>query len=76
MTTAAFTIHDILTNEEGIDASDPIYYSELDKRIRNEFPHKFNDGGEAATKAESATNSCTSRQKSKALVRKRASKTY
>ena len=50
MTTAAFTIHDILTNEEGIDASDPIYYSELDKRIRNEFPHKFNEIAETSTK--------------------------
>ena len=50
MTTAAFTIHDILTNEEGIDASDPIYYSELDKRIRNEFPHKFSEVAETATK--------------------------
>ena len=50
MTTAAFTIHDILTNEEGIDASDPIYYSELDKRIRNEFPHKFNEVAETLTK--------------------------
>ncbi len=50
MTTAAFTIHDILTNEEGIDASDPIYYSELDKRIRNEFPHKFNEVAETSTK--------------------------
>jgi len=50
MTTAAFTIHDILTNEEGIDASDPIYYSELDKRIRNEFPQKFNEVAETSTK--------------------------
>lgn len=51
MTTAAFTIHDILTNEEGIDASDPMYYSELDKRIRNEFPHKFNEVAGTTTKA-------------------------
>ena len=50
MTTAAFTIHDILTNEEGIDANNPMYYSELDKRIRNEFPHKFNDDAETTTK--------------------------
>tara|TARA_R100001440_G_scaffold17929_1_gene30116 strand:+ start:1905 stop:2816 length:912 start_codon:yes stop_codon:yes gene_type:complete len=50
MTTAAFTIHDILTNEEGIDANNPMYYSELDKRIRNEFPHKFEDDVETTTK--------------------------
>ena len=41
MTTATFTIHNMLTNEEGFDANSEEYYSEIDKRIRAEFPHKF-----------------------------------
>ena len=41
MTTATFTIHNMLTNEEGFDAKSEEYYSEIDKRIRAEFPHKF-----------------------------------
>ena len=41
MTTAAFTLHNILTNEEGFDPKTEEYYSEIDKRIRSEFPQKF-----------------------------------
>ena len=41
MTTAAFTLHNILTNEEGFDPKSEEYYSEIDKRIRSEFPQKF-----------------------------------
>ena len=41
MTAAAFAIHSQLTNEEGFDSESSEYYSEVDKRIRSEFPHKF-----------------------------------
>ena len=51
MTLAAFNIHQKLIEEEGFDPSDSMYYDEIDKRIRVEFPHKFNDGGEAKPKA-------------------------
>ena len=51
MTLAAFNIHQKLIEEEGFDPSDTMYYDEIDKRIRVEFPHKFNDGGEARPKA-------------------------
>ena len=51
MTMAAFNIHQKLIEEEGFDPSDSMYYDEIDKRIRVEFPHKFNDGGEARPKA-------------------------
>ncbi len=51
MTMAAFNIHQKLIEEEGFDPSDSMYYDEIDKRIRVEFPHKFNDGGEAKPKA-------------------------
>jgi hypothetical protein len=41
MTTATFTLHNMLTNEEGFDPATEEYYSEMDRRIRQEFPHKF-----------------------------------
>jgi len=41
MTYTAFDIHRRLVEEEGFDPSSDEYYSEVDKRIRLEFPHKF-----------------------------------
>jgi len=53
MTYTAFDIHRRLVEEEGFDPSSDEYYSEVDKRIRLEFPHKFDtnrdnaaDGGQ------------------------------
>lgn len=51
MTLAAFNIHQKLIEEEGFDPSDSMYYDEIDKRIRVEFPHKFNGGGDVKPKA-------------------------
>ena len=42
MTMTAFAIHEDLVNE-GIDPTTDDYYTEVDNRIRNEFPHKFNE---------------------------------
>jgi len=42
MTFAAFGIHKTLVEEEGFDTSTPEYYAEIDKRVREAFPHKFN----------------------------------
>ena len=41
MTYTAFDIHRRLVEEEGFDPQSEEYYSEVDKRIRLEFPHKF-----------------------------------
>jgi hypothetical protein len=41
MTYAAFGIHRQLIEQEGFDPTSDEYYSELDKRVRTEFPHKF-----------------------------------
>jgi len=41
MTTAAFAIHQQLIEEEGFDPATDEYYTEIDSRIRREFPHKF-----------------------------------
>ena len=41
MTYAAWGIHQTLVDEEGIDPETDEYYTELDNRLRNEFPNKF-----------------------------------
>jgi hypothetical protein len=41
MTYTAFDLHRKLTDEEGFDPSSDEYYAEIDKRIRLEFPQKF-----------------------------------
>ena len=41
MTLTAFSIHKKLIEEEFFDPTSDDYYAELDKRIRDEFPHKF-----------------------------------
>ena len=41
MTYTAFDIHKKLVDEEGYDPSSDEYYAEIDKRIRLDFPHKF-----------------------------------
>ena len=41
MTYTAFDIHKKLVEQEGYDPASDEYYSEIDKRIRLEFPNKF-----------------------------------
>ena len=41
MTYTAFDLHDKLTKEEGFDPKTDEYYSEVDRRMRLDFPHKF-----------------------------------
>jgi|TARA_R110000824_G_scaffold202883_2_gene387102 hypothetical protein len=41
MTYTAFDIHKTLVEEEGYDPQSDDYYAQVDKRIRLEFPHKF-----------------------------------
>ena len=51
MTYTAFDLHKKLTEEEGFDAQTDEYYSEIDKRMRLDFPHKFgNTESTASTK--------------------------
>ena len=45
MTFAAFGIHKKLVEEESFDTDTPEYYDEVDKRMREAFPHKFNGEG-------------------------------
>ena len=41
MTLTAFSIHKTMVEVEGWDATSDEYYAEVDKRMRQEFPHKF-----------------------------------
>jgi len=41
MTYTAFDLHDKLTKEEGFDPKTDEYYTEVDRRMRLDFPHKF-----------------------------------
>ena len=41
MTYTAFDLHKKLTEQEGFDPNSEEYYSEVDKRMRIDFPHKF-----------------------------------
>ena len=49
MTYTAFDLHRKLTEEEGMDPKSDDYYAEIDKRIRLEFPHKFDKPVEQQT---------------------------
>ena len=51
MTYTAFDIHKKLVEEEGFDPQTDDYYSEVDKRIRLEFPHKFDNVESTTTTA-------------------------
>jgi len=60
MTEAAKAIHKSLVLQEKIDPSTDLYYDQLNKRIREYFPQKFNDGGSPeATKVAQPVASAT-----------------
>ena len=49
MTFTAFEIHKDLVEKEGYDPKSNEYYEEIDKRIRVDFPHKFDNSGDIQT---------------------------
>jgi len=49
MTFTAFEIHKDLVEKEGYDPKSNEYYEEVDKRIRVDFPHKFDNSGDIQT---------------------------
>ena len=49
MTFTAFEIHKDLVNKEGFDPKSNEYYKEVDRRIKLDFPHKFDKGGSVNT---------------------------
>jgi len=49
MTFTAFEIHKDLVEKEGYDPKTNEYYEEIDKRIRVDFPNKFDNSGDIQT---------------------------
>src|SRR5210317_454137 len=63
MTFTAFEIHKDLVEREGFDPQTDEYYAEVDKRIRLEFPHKF-DTKESQTSINRPTQNVASVKRS------------
>ena len=49
MTYTAFEIHKDLTEKEGFDPHSDEYYEEVNKRMKVDFPHKFDNSGDKPT---------------------------
>jgi hypothetical protein len=56
MTYAAFGIHKELVESEGIDPKSDEYYDVLDKRMKEEFPHKFKEGSQSKRPAQTVAS--------------------
>ena len=56
MTYAAFGIHKELVEQEGIDPKSDEYYDTLDRRMKEEFPHKFKDGSQSKRPAQTVAS--------------------
>ena len=68
MTASAFTLHQQLVEEEGLDPQSDDYYNEIDTRMRQDFPHKFEGQSAPAQKVASVSQGRAS-QKSKKSVK-------
>ena len=65
MTYTAFDIHKVLVEKEGYDPKTDEYYEEVDKRIRLEFPHKFDKiEGQTTERAKPAQNVASAKRSS------------
>ena len=64
MTYTAFDIHKKLVEEEGFDPKSNEYYAEVDKRIRVEFPHKFDKIDGTSTERVKPTQNVASAKRS------------
>ena len=72
MTLTAFSIHKNLVEQEYFDPKSDEYYEELDKRMREQFPHKFND--EESTKQAPARSPVASASRGSAKSGKKSIK--
>ena len=69
MTYAAFGIHKKLVEDEGFDPTSDDYYTELDKRMSGEFPHKLNGGSKRPAQTVASVSRSTSGRSSGKKVR-------
>ena len=71
MTYTAFDIHKKLVEEEGYDPKSDEYYTEVDKRIRLDFPHKFDKVESNTTeRAKPAQNVASARRQAPTIRKK------
>ena len=71
MTYTAFDIHKKLVETEGFDPQSNEYYAEVDKRIRLEFPHKFDKVEDTTTERVKPTQNVASAKRSASTGRKK-----
>ena len=69
MTYAAFGIHKKLVEDEGFDPTSDDYYTELDRRMSGEFPHKLNGGSKRPAQTVASVSRNTSGRSSGKKVR-------
>jgi hypothetical protein len=74
MTYTAFDIHKRLVEEEGFDPKSNDYYEEVDKRIRLEFPHKFDKMEGTSTEREKPSQNVASAKRSALTGRRKTVK--
>jgi hypothetical protein len=74
MTYTAFDIHKKLVEDEGYDPKSDEYYEEVDKRIRLEFPHKFDKIESNTTERAKPAQNVASAKRSASTGRKRTVK--
>ena len=74
MTYTAFDIHKTLVEKEGYDPKSDEYYAEVDKRIRLEFPHKFDKVEDNTTERVKPTQNVASARRSASTGRKKTVK--
>ena len=74
MTYTAFDIHKTLVETEGYDPKSEEYYAEVDKRIRVEFPHKFDKMENTSTERAKPAQTVASAKRSASTGRKKTVK--
>ena len=74
MTFTAFEIHKDLVEREGFDPQTDEYYAEVDKRIRVEFPHKFDKVEDNTTERVKPTQNVASAKRSASTGRRKTVK--
>ena len=74
MTYTAFDIHKKLVEQEGYDPKSDEYYAEVDKRIRVEFPHKFDKVEDTTTERAKPAQNVASARRSASTGRKKTVK--
>ena len=74
MTHTALDLHKVLVEEEGYDPKSDEYYEEVEKRIRLEFPHKFDKMDNTSTERVKPTQNVASAKRSASTGRKKTVK--